>query len=324
VAVLVTVVGLWAFGAVAAETDRPWAKGVSNEAQEQALALFRDGNAALKESLFVAAAQKYREALKVWDHPAIHYNLALALVNLDQPVETHEHLLKALEYGPAPLDTDKYDQAVRYKALVEGQLAQVDITCQEPGADVLMDGRSLFTAPGHYDGWVRSGPHTVVATKEGFLPSQQSKTLPAGEVSKFDLKLFTTEDLTEYRRRWATWMPWTVVGAGAAVTLGGVVMHLSARDTFSRYDKSILDCTSAVTGGCQPPVALTAQKSQGDVMQGLAITSYAIGGAALATGAVLVYMNRLQPVSGVKKDVEVTVVPTLSPDGAGAAALIRF
>ena len=111
-------------GALESSGERPWAKGVPQAKQEKAFALFRDGNSALKESLFVKAAQIYREALQSWDHPAIHYNLALALVNLDQPLETHEHLLAALKYGAAPLDSDKYEQALRYRALVEKQLAK--------------------------------------------------------------------------------------------------------------------------------------------------------------------------------------------------------
>ena len=68
----------------ASTPDRPWAKGVSPEAQKAADELFRQGNDLLRESLFVQAATKYREALRRWDHPGIHYNLALALLNLDQ------------------------------------------------------------------------------------------------------------------------------------------------------------------------------------------------------------------------------------------------
>src|SRR5258706_5080503 len=67
--------------------DRPWAKAVTPQEQKLATDLFREGNALLKESLFVQAAEKYREALRHWNHPGIHYNLALALLNLDQPVE---------------------------------------------------------------------------------------------------------------------------------------------------------------------------------------------------------------------------------------------
>src|SRR3954454_2214857 len=76
--------------------ERPWVLGVSAVEQKAALNLFREGNALLKESLFVQAAAKYREALRHWNHPGIHYNLALALLNLDQPVEVYKQLETAL------------------------------------------------------------------------------------------------------------------------------------------------------------------------------------------------------------------------------------
>src|SRR5437879_5618527 len=69
--------------------ERPWVRGVPAAEQKVALDLFREGNTLLKESLFVQAAAKYREALRHWNHPGIHYNLALALLNLDQPVEVY-------------------------------------------------------------------------------------------------------------------------------------------------------------------------------------------------------------------------------------------
>jgi alanyl-tRNA synthetase len=90
----------------------------------------------------------YREALGKWDHPAIHYNMALALLNLDQPVETYEHFVSALKYGQEPLDSDKFDQANRYKSLLEKQLAGVDIRCNMEGATVKLDGKVLY-----YDAW---------------------------------------------------------------------------------------------------------------------------------------------------------------------------
>src|SRR5687768_7442231 len=67
--------------------ERPWARGVSNERQQAAQVAFREGNVQLNNGLFVQAVDKYRSALTHWDHPAIHYNLALALLNLDQPIE---------------------------------------------------------------------------------------------------------------------------------------------------------------------------------------------------------------------------------------------
>jgi len=316
-----------ALGAAAAEPERPWARGVPPDKQRVALELFRDGNAALKDSLFVKAVAKYREALASWDHPAIHYNLALALVNLDQPVETHEHLLAAMKYGPAPLDSDKYEQAIRYKSLVEKQLATVKITCVLGGAQVVMDGRPLFTAPGQFEGVVRSGPHSIVASREGYLTNNLSRSLAAGETTTIDLKLYTAADLTEYRRLWPVYVPWLVVGLGAVVAGGGAILHASSSGAFKAFDQGINACVAQDTGGCRPSVALLARKQTGDTLQALGITSYFVGGAALITGAVLVYLNRLQPFEVAAPSSgkpEVTLVPVLTPGGAGAAAFVRF
>src|SRR5690349_4866887 len=69
---------------------RPWAQGVPASEQKVALAAFRDGNSALNDGLFAKAAETYRSALTHWKHPAIYYNLALALMNLDNPIEAYE------------------------------------------------------------------------------------------------------------------------------------------------------------------------------------------------------------------------------------------
>jgi hypothetical protein len=66
--------------------DRPWAKGVSRSRRRAAARLFFEANKQLGEQFFKQAAETYREALKHWEHPAIHYNLSLALVNPAQPV----------------------------------------------------------------------------------------------------------------------------------------------------------------------------------------------------------------------------------------------
>ncbi|MCY1081974.1 PEGA domain-containing protein [Archangium lansingense] len=294
--------------------DRPWAKGVSKEQQQAAMVLFQAANALLKESVFVQAVEKYREALQSWKHPAIHYNLALALMNLDQPVEVHEQLVEALRYGPAPLETEKYEYARNYKTLMERQLARVEISCDTPGATVTLDGQTLFVAPGNYAGLVRPGAHSIVATKEGFLPSDQSRTLLPGETAALQLKMFTSEDLIEYRRKWAAWMPWMVVGAGVAVGAGSGWLHLQARDNLRALDEGVTQC-----GGCFLTPALDATLNRGNTYQSLAIGGYALGGAALVTGVVLVFINQPQPfrIDPTQKKVEVVGVAPLVGSGTG-------
>ena len=79
--------------------ERPWAVGVSAEQQKTALAKFRQANELLNNGLFARAAESYKAALESWKHPAIHYNLALALMNVDQPIEAYESLQKSIVYG---------------------------------------------------------------------------------------------------------------------------------------------------------------------------------------------------------------------------------
>ncbi len=302
--------------------DRPWAKGVSEQQQRAAIALFEAGNGLLKESIFLKAVENYRKALALWDHPGIHYNLALALLNLDQPIEVHEHLVAAMAYGPGPLENEKFEYARNYKTLIEKQLAQVEITCDSPGAIVTMDGKKLFEAPGRYSGLVRPGAHSIIGTREGYVPSDMSRTILPGETTKVELKLYTSEDLIQYKRRWPAANPWLVVGAGVAVAAGSGWMHMQARDNLATFDRGIISC-----GGCLLTPSLADTLNRGKTLQGVAIGGYALGGAALLTGAVLVYLNQPEPYRVDPKDKQLEVVgisPLLGGETRGVQALFRF
>ncbi len=321
----VVVIALSAGVTLAQEGERPWAKGVAPSTQKQALEIFRLGNAALKESQWRIAADRYREALKLWDHPAINYNLALALLQLDQPIETYQRLDAALKYGAAPLDSDKFEQAQRYKALVEKQVARVVIRCDVDGAVVKLNGSQVFVGPGSHSAMVRAGAITIVAAKEGFLTNEQSPTLLGGETRTIDLALVAAEQAVEYRRLFPAWIPFAVLGAGAALAAGGVGLHLSARNQFAAYDRGIEGCVDQTTGGCVPSLDLAALKSAGQGQQAGAMVLYGVGGAAIAAGAVLLYVNRPQPYrADVKVETALHLLPTVGPHGAGAVLFTTF
>src|SRR5262245_49460818 len=171
-AVLAAVFALASFARAEAppdRADRPWARDVSEDAQKQALLVFEEGNKLFENSEHAAALAKYREALKIWDHPAIRYNAAVALINLDQPFAANENLELALRYGEAPFNAETFQQALTYRKLLHGQLAELKVTCAEPGADVALDGTPLFTAPGEAARWLLPGAHQLVARKTGYL-----------------------------------------------------------------------------------------------------------------------------------------------------------
>ncbi|WP_164018787.1 PEGA domain-containing protein [Pyxidicoccus trucidator] len=305
-----------------ASDGRPWARGVTEQDEQAARALFQEANERLEESVFVEAVRRYHRALKHWNHPAIHYNLALALMNLDRPVEVHEHLVAAMAHGPEPLDTGRFEHALGYKSLIEKQLAWLDVSCDIPGATVTMNGRQLFSAPGRFKGLVRPGMHSLVALKAGYLPTEKGQPLMPGEKVQVQLKLYTADDVTRYRRRWSGWLPWSVMGAGMAVAGSGALLHQRAQDRLDALDTEVAACTE----GCFPGPTVVRLRNQADTLQNVAVGSYVIAGAALTTGAVLLYLNRSQPyrVNPDAPGQELLVTPLVGSGSGGVLGTLRF
>jgi len=303
------------------QDDRPWAKGVSQEDQKAALAIFSEGNSMLRDSLFVKAVEKYAKALEHWSHPAIHYNLALALLNLDKPLQVHATLEKTLKFGAAPIGDDKFEHAQSYLTLVKKQLATLTVTCDVKGAKVTLDGHDLFVGPGKHEGLVRAGEHTVIAEKKGYVTTTLTRMLGPGATVKIPVKMFTDAELTRYRRKWTPWKPWAVAGGGGALLLVGGTVHMLARSKYNTYDDRIAAC-----GGCVPSSQLESKKDNAGLLQAMAFTGYLLGAGAAATGAVLLYMNRAKPyrIDPSKLNDKITVTPIIAPDTAGIAAAFRF
>jgi hypothetical protein len=140
--------------------------------------------------------------------------------------------------------------------------------------------------------------------------------------------MYTAEDLTQYKRRWAVAMPWGILATGVVLAGVGGIMHWQASEQYSAYDRGIASCaTGNPAGGCTPGPGLSDKKSTGDALQGVAFSAYAIGGALVITGGVLAYFNRARPYR-VSPDADVgpkvTVVPSFGPAGAGVVSLVRF
>jgi hypothetical protein len=307
---------------------RPWAAGVTTANQQAALQLFHDGNVDLNDGLFAKAADKYREALKHWDHPAIHYNLALAQMNLDQPIDAYNNMQQSLKYGEPPLQSkDKYDHAKEYMLLLEKEIATVEVSCDKPGAKVTVDGALAFVAPGKFQTQVLVGKHTFVAEKQGYTTHINAPYIGPGEKFRIELKLYTAEELTRYKRKWdATWVPWAVVGAGAAIAIGGGVFELSASSSSADYDRKVAACNMN-NQGCPTTKNLTDLKSSGDSKKTIGYVGYGIGAAAVVVGAALAYINRPEAYEIRAEDVDnerVSVSPVVAPGYTGAAVQGHF
>lgn len=312
------------------DARHPWAEGVTPAQQQAALVAFREGNLALNDGLFVNAVEKYNEALGHWDHPAVHYNLSLALLNLDQPIEVFDHLNKALKYGAEPLEKDKYDHAKEYLLLVAKQLADIEVSCDKLGAKVSVDGKEVFVAPGKFTKKVRVGKHTFVAEKQGYNARITAPYIGPGEVFRIELKLYTAEELTRYRRHWDnSWFPYAVIGAGAVVGLAAAGMELSAQSSYDDFNARVAACNTATQGCRIDTPGILDLRDSGDTKRLIGYVGYGVAGAAIATGAVLAWLNRRQPYQITPEQLNeqaapIAVTPIVSPEMAGAMVQGHF
>lgn len=311
---------------VAGSDDMPWNRGIGQDTRIAAREAFLEGNRLFKIPLFSRAAEKYLEAIDKWKHPAFYFNLAIAEINLGQYLEARDSLERALKYGADPLRADRFQEAKKQLVDVEHHLARIRVDCQTPGAEVTLDGATLFTGPGKREVWVTVHAHEIAAKRSQYATAAKRVAVAAGGEETVSLSL---RKLVE-DRPWSTWKPWVVVGAGVAVAgAAGVLQALSSRD-FNNYDSRFGKLACSAMGCTEQQIAqddptLTKLLDHARLEKRLAIGGYIAGGAAIAAGAVLVYLNRPHLLT---EDVNqnaagIAVVPVVSPDTIGIQVMVR-
>ncbi len=314
--------------APASRTPAPWDRGVSAESRKAARALFLEGNRLMQTLLFARAAEKYVAALSKWKHPRFYYNLAAAQIGLGQEVEARESLEKALAHGAAPLGEAEFQEAQKKLQDVTRQLGRIRVICQTPGAEVTLDGTTLFTGPGIHEGWVKAKAHELTAKKTGYLSEARRVTVAAGKTEDIELKLVTLSQATDASRRWAAWKPWAVVAAGGAIAAAGGGLHALAARGFNAHDKEFLTlpCVTdpdPASPGCRKdevPSHLNDQLTLARREQTAAVGAYIVGGSLIAAGIVLLYLNQPRTVEqrdGRSSGRGVAVAPAVSVDMLG-------
>ena len=273
--------------------DTPWTVGVTAEQKASAHTLLEAGNTLFLQRDYTAALEKYRAAVAAWDHPAIRFNMVRCLIQLDRTVEAADNLKLALRYGAAPLEDKVYSEALAYEKLLALQVSDVDVSCDQAGVAVTLDGKPLLSCPGKQSRRVTPGPHQLVATKEGFL-TKTSDVIAIGGQHEAVMVALKSIDSAAIVHRWPTWKPWLVFGAGIAVVgIGGLFEYQAAQD-MSSYDKALaLACADTGCSATRPiPTNLADQKTRATHENDIAIGVTSVGVAAAAAGGVLLYMNR--------------------------------
>jgi hypothetical protein len=207
------------------------AAGVASEARAQpapdppdppaseADQLFERGTAALLAGRFPEARDLLAESLRLDASPATAFNLVVALLGLEEPLDAArvcEHLL-AGRYGE--ITQQRRGEAETQCARARAETSVLEVVVREPAvAEVRVDGEVVPPAPGPFRALVNPGTHVLTTSADGFETSTRRVRTTRGGRSTVTVTLVEATD--------STW--WYVGGAaaGVAAIAGAVVAVL--------------------------------------------------------------------------------------------------
>ena len=302
----------------AAHADpQPWSVGVSEAQKATAKKHLDAGNALFLEKKYSEALEKYKAAVAEWDHPAIRFNIVRCLIQLDKPVDAGDNLKLALKYGAAPLEEAVYAEALAYEKLLANQIGDLAVSCTQPDVKLTLDGQPLATCPAKEARRVSPGPHQVVATGKGLLTKTVEVVVIGGKSQDVAVKLDPLRAGARIEHRWSSWKPWVVFGSGFGIAAIGAVLDLSAVSDRDSYDRTVAqNCAMTACPDGDPRLAGVADlKGRAETKSNIAVGVMIAGGATVALGAVMLYLNRGREVypSSVEK-----LTPSVSPMPGGA------
>ncbi|HEY5951155.1 MAG TPA: hypothetical protein VIV40_36940 [Kofleriaceae bacterium] len=275
--------------------QKAWAQGVPQDVQDKAKALYEEGNTLFAQQAHAPALAKYKEAIALWEHPLIRFNMAVTEIRLDRILEAADDLEKALKYGDKPFKPELYQQALDYQSLVKGRVGYIEATCDQTATRLLLDGKPWIDCPKTEKVRVLTGEHAIVGEKQGFLTASVKVVVDGGETQQEKIKLMPLDSAVVLKYRYRRWIPWTMTGIGVAVGLGGVGTWFLGKNQMDNFEA---DYSTQCQNGCEPGLtapehrSLAAQRDGAELKGTIGIAMMGVGGAVAVTGVVLAIMNR--------------------------------
>lgn len=309
--------GLAGTAAPAHADTPPWSTGVTDAKKAEAKTFLDAGNALFLDKKYAEALEQYKSAVGAWDHPAIRFNIVRCLIQLDRPVDASDNLKLALRYGAAPLEEAVFAEALAYDKLLANQIAELTVSCAQPDVRITLDGQPLASCPANETRRVSPGPHQLVGTKQGLLPKTVEVVVFGGKAQVVGVKLEPLSEAAKIEHRWTTWKPWVVFGAGFAIAGIGGVIDLTAISDMDGYDRSVTqNCAVTACVKNDPRLADVAHlQTDAERTSKIATSVMILGAATVATGAVMLYLNRGRTVY--PETIE-RITPSVTPIDGGA------
>ncbi|MCB9593834.1 MAG: tetratricopeptide repeat protein [Sandaracinaceae bacterium] len=276
-------------------------------AQEDARALFMQGQAAYETGDYNTAVRLWTRAYELDDRPLLQYNLAQAyerLGQLDQAVTAYR-----IYIDHTPGDDQRATNARARIASLEQRVGQTSITLTGgvQGAHVVIDGsdRGLLPRPDAFH--VDPGSHRIVVRADGYADFVSTVAVSAGQQASVAVEMQPGTSGTA---------PNTLGGGGISTV--GLIVALGGAG---------LVIGGAIVGGVALGQAGSAPGNTGPEADGARTTAlvadilFGLGGAAVVAGVVLMFV--LEPDLG-GSGASARFVPVVGPDFAGGAVQGQF
>jgi hypothetical protein len=145
-----------------------------------AKAEYEAGKILFADQDFKNAIVKFQHAHEVSNDPRLLWNIAVCQKNLRQYSKMLQSIRRYRREAEAVLTDDDKLQAQEIIKTVEGFISAFDLTVNESGADVFVDGEKVGTTPIVDPLTLDVGERAIVVKKTGFKDSTKSLTVPGG------------------------------------------------------------------------------------------------------------------------------------------------
>jgi tetratricopeptide (TPR) repeat protein len=158
------------------------------EDKAKAKALLREGLTLNQRGEHAQALEKFEAAYAAYPSPKLWFNIGQVQLDLGQPAEAMAAFEKFLAFVP---DAQPEDKRVAKAAVAQlgKKLGRLQVKCETPGAEVVVDGKSQGKLPLAQPIWAAAGNHQVTITHEGFAPATETVEMTAGTTALVVLRL---------------------------------------------------------------------------------------------------------------------------------------
>ena len=308
---------------------RPPRPAPESDAAARGRAVLQEASRLYTDGEYTQALESFQASYRIDPGWRALNGIALCQRELGQDVaayRSYQHLLD--EFGSI-LTAEQRAVAQERQRELRARIARLEISVEQPGVRVTLDGRQIGRGPVRVTELVKPGSHQVVATGPGLRAHAEHVEIAAGQSRRLTIALEKERSrvVVKYtdapaRRPIAIWVPWVTMGGGAVLAGAAGLLALSAGSDVDQFDRLV----ASMSGDPPQPVPSDDEMEQtfDDSLldradsKKTAATVLAVGGAvAVVTGITLAVMNRKR--GGSRKPAAV-----LEPGASGFAVSFSF